>query len=102
MAAGIFDALRHDLPAELAALVSGRPVHRNDEEVFPLQAAHTIAWLHRRYAHEYNLTCDLADWKPKQTYLKKLGEIPTLYTWYPYERLAKLLLRAQKELAAGA
>jgi hypothetical protein len=102
MAVGIFEAIWRDLPFELAELVAGRPIHRNDEEVFPLQAAHTIAWLHRRYAHEQNLTGDLGDWKPKQSYLKKLGEIPTLYSWYPYERLAGYFSRALKELAAGA
>lgn len=102
MAVEMFDHIYQDLPPELAAMVGGPPIHRDDEEVLPLQAAHTIAWLHRRHAHENNLNCDLGDWKPKQPYLRKLGEIPTLYTWFPYERLAPLFSRAQKTLSVGA
>jgi hypothetical protein len=100
VAADIFASFWDELPPQLARMIGGRPTHRSDDDVLPLQAAHTIAWLHRRYAHERGLTCDLGDWKPTQSCLKKLGEIPTLHTWYPYERTAELFLRAETELTA--
>ena len=102
MALTQFNEIWHDLPKPLTEMIGGSPIYRNDEEVLPLQAAHTIAWLHRRYAADCNTTGILADWEPKQPYLKKLGRIPTPHTWYPYERLAEFFSRASKELAAGA
>jgi hypothetical protein len=98
MAVQIFENIWHDLPPELAQMVGGRPIHRDDEEVLPLQAAHTIAWVHRRDAHEHNRIDFPNGWKPTQRCLKKLGEIPTLYSWYPYERLERNFSLAQAEL----
>jgi hypothetical protein len=102
MAVETFDRIWGELTPKLAALVGGRPIHRDDKEILPLQAAHTIAWLYRRYAQENNLSHDLCGWKPTQPYLKKLGQIPTMCTWFPYERLAPLFSVAVKTLAAKA
>jgi hypothetical protein len=102
IALGQFDRIVDTLPSELIKFVAGRPIHRNDEEVLPLQAAHTIAWLIRRYAYENNLTGDLSGWKPTQPYFEKLGKISMLYDWYPYERLAESFDQARIELAKSA
>jgi hypothetical protein len=84
-----FLALPLDLAPEFQRLIGGPPIHRSDKEFLPLQAAHTIAWLIRRYAHDNNLTSDLSEWKPIQPHLRKLGAIDMLWTWLDYERMAK-------------
>jgi hypothetical protein len=94
MATADFDWYRDRLPPELGEFIGGRPIHRNDEEFLPLQAAHTIAWLYRRYAHENNLTGDLHTWMPSQACLRKLRKIPCLYQSFPYERLSEVLKEA--------
>lgn len=99
MAVQIFDAVLPDLPTRLTNFIASRPIHRSDDEVLPLQAAHTIAWLHRRHAQQRGLANDLGKWTPPLRILKKLGEIPTLYNWYPYERLAFNFSKARAELA---
>jgi hypothetical protein len=90
IAPATFMAMPPDIAPEFQQLIGGPPIHRSDEEVLPLQAAHTIAWLARRYAHENNLTdlSQLSEWKPTQPYLKKLGKVDMLWSWLPYERLA--------------
>lgn len=104
LAAEQFDWLVGTLPTHLAKYVAGRPIHRDDEKVLPLQAAHTLAWLIRRYADENNLTGDLSGWHPKESFLRKLraGPVPMLYTWYPYERLAEFFNQAKRELGKSA
>jgi hypothetical protein len=100
MALEQFDRIVNTLPPNLTKFVAGRPIHRNDEEVLPLQAAHTIAWLVRRYAYEQNLTGDLSSWNVTQPYLRKLRKVPMLFSWYPYERLAEYFNEARAELLA--
>ena len=105
LAVEVFDRIVDTLPPELTKYIAGRPIHRDDERVLPLQAAHTVAWLIRRYAEENNLTGDLSGWRPKERFLAKLTPgkyIPMLYSWYPYERLAEFFNQAKAELARSA
>ena len=104
MALEQFDSIVDTLPSHLVKYVGGRPIYRDDEEVLPLQSANTIAWLIRRYAGENNLTGDLSGWQPKQLFLRKLAprNIPMLYSWYPYERLAEFFNQAKAGLASSA
>jgi hypothetical protein len=97
MALRIFDDIWDDIPQEIKAMIGGRPIHRSDSDVLPLQAAHTIAWLHRRHAHETNEVY-FPKYKPSEPSLRKLGKIATLYCIYPYERLADYFSRAQARL----
>jgi hypothetical protein len=101
-----FVSLPLDLAPEFQRLIAGPPIHRSDEEILPLQAAHTISWLIRRYAHESHVTGEsLCEWKPTQPYLKKLGEIEMLWTWLNYERMAKSFRNRKRDeptKAAGA
>lgn len=90
-----FIRLRESLPAEAMAMIAGPPHFQDDKKVLPLQAAHNIAWLHRRFAAENNVTVgDLAGWQPKQPYLRKLRKIPTLYAYCPYELLHEVFTTA--------
>lgn len=92
-----------DIPQEFMKLVGGPPIHRSDEVVLPLQAAHTIAWLVRRHAYENSITGEaLSEWKPTQPYLKKLEAIDMLWTWTNYEKLLPTFQRADERARAAA
>lgn len=102
IAPATFAQMPPDIAPELQKLVGGPPIHRSDEQVLPLQAAHTIAWLVRRYAHENNLTGEaLSLWEPTQRYLGKLRDIDMLWSWTNYDRLAERLSRRARQAKAA-
>lgn len=78
-------------------MIAGAPLFADDEIVLPLQVAHNIAWLHRKFAEQHNITTgDLGAWKPSEPCLKKLGQIGTIYAYCPYELMACYFNKARQ------
>lgn len=94
-----FNRMRATLPKELAQFIAGPPMFRDDEQVLPLQAAHNIAWLHRRFAAEHDVADrPLADWIPEGKCLAKLKQIPTNYYHCSYDYMAAIFSLAKDKL----
>lgn len=89
---------------EERSLLGNRPVHRDDREFLPLQAADLIAWQTRRFIEDNKHVDPLAPveaFNVNSAALRELEKIETLYNTYGLDRLRTIAqdwVRARKEL----
>ncbi len=78
-------------PDRVKRLLGGRPIHRSDKQILPLQAADLVAWITRRYYDEKARGYDDDNWVRRS-----LSQIETVNYELTTEELKRLLGRMRQ------